>query len=130
LLVAHGANGGTAGLITIEDVLEEIVGEIHDEYDLEEPMYVKQEDGSVLVNARMPVDEIAEEFDIHLEGEDFESLGGFIFSVVGDVPEEKREFVHENVKYTVVEADERHVIKVRVEKLNNVATQEKMEARN
>lgn len=108
--------GGTAGLITIEDVLEEIVGEIQDEYDFEEELYSIQEDGSILVDAKMSVYELAEQLDIQLTGDDFETLGGFLFSVIGDVPIVGRTVVHDGIRISVVEADERHVIKARIEK--------------
>jgi len=116
LAVVVDEYGGTAGLVTIEDVLEEIVGEIHDEYDLEEQPYTTQEDGSILVDATMSVYEIGEQLDIHLKGEDFDTLGGFIFSVVEDVPQVGQEILHDGVKITVVEADERHVIKARMQR--------------
>ncbi len=109
--------GGTAGLITIEDVLEEIVGEIQDEYDSEEELYSIQEDGSILIDAKMSAYEITEQLGIHLTGEDFETLGGFLFSVIGDVPTVGREVLHDDLRITVVEADERHVIKARIQRL-------------
>lgn len=116
LAVVVDEYGGTAGLITIEDVLEEIVGEIQDEYDLEEELYSVQDDGSVLLDAKMPVDEIAEHLNIHLEGKDYDTLGGFIFDRVGDVPTVGREILHDGIKITVLEADRRHVIKAKIEK--------------
>ncbi|WP_084965072.1 hemolysin family protein [Thermoactinospora rubra] len=78
--------GGTAGLVTIEDILEEIVGEITDEYDQEAPRVEEQPDGSVRVTARMPVDELAELFDIEIDVDDVETVGGLLAHALGRVP--------------------------------------------
>ncbi|MEV0969313.1 hemolysin family protein [Microtetraspora glauca] len=78
--------GGTAGLVTIEDVIEEIVGEITDEYDQEIPPVEWLEDGSVRVTARLPVDELGELFDREIEVEDVDTVGGLLAHALGRVP--------------------------------------------
>ncbi|NRQ35638.1 HlyC/CorC family transporter [Nonomuraea sp. NN258] len=78
--------GGTAGLVTIEDVLEEIVGEITDEYDQEAPRVEPMPDGALRVTARMPVDELAELFDTEIEVDDVETVGGLLAHALGRVP--------------------------------------------
>ncbi|MFG1943632.1 hemolysin family protein [Nonomuraea sp. NPDC048826] len=78
--------GGTAGLVTIEDVLEEIVGEITDEYDQEAPRVEPMPDGAVRVTARMPVDELGELFDAEIEVDDVETVGGLLAHALGRVP--------------------------------------------
>jgi CBS domain containing-hemolysin-like protein len=78
--------GGTAGLITIEDILEEIVGEIADEYDREAPRVEQLEDGRVRVNVRLPVDDIEEMFDVEFDLEDVETVGGLLAAELGRVP--------------------------------------------
>ncbi len=79
--------GGTAGLVTIEDVLEEIVGEITDEYDQEVPPVERLDDNRVRVTARLPVEDLAEIFDVELENEsDVETVGGLLASLLGRVP--------------------------------------------
>ncbi|MFG1686125.1 hemolysin family protein [Nonomuraea sp. NPDC049269] len=78
--------GGTAGLVTIEDVLEEIVGEIADEYDREAPRVEEMSDGGVRVTARMPVDELAELFHTEIEVDDVETVGGLLAHALGRVP--------------------------------------------
>ncbi|MFN2626011.1 MAG: hemolysin family protein, partial [Mycobacteriales bacterium] len=78
--------GGTAGLVTIEDILEEIVGEIADEYDREAPAVEKVDSDTVRVSARMSVDEVNELYDVALEAEDVETVGGLLASVLGRVP--------------------------------------------
>jgi putative hemolysin len=82
--------GGTAGLVTLEDLIEELVGEITDEYDIEEVPPEKLDDGTLVVNARMPVDEVNEllpDSDLP-EGEDWDTVGGLLYSVLGHVPSE------------------------------------------
>jgi CBS domain containing-hemolysin-like protein len=78
--------GGTAGLVTIEDILEEIVGEIADEYDREDPRVEQLADGSVRVNVRLPVDDIEEMFDVAFDLEDVETVGGLLAAELGRVP--------------------------------------------
>jgi CBS domain containing-hemolysin-like protein len=78
--------GGTAGLVTIEDILEEIVGEIADEYDREAPRVEHLEDGRMRVNVRLPVDDIEEMFDVEFDLEDVETVGGLLAAELGRVP--------------------------------------------
>ena len=85
--------GGTAGLVTLEDLIEELVGEITDEYDVEETPPERLEDGTLVVNARMPVDEVndlleeSEQSELP-EGEDWDTVGGLLYSLLGHVPSE------------------------------------------
>jgi CBS domain containing-hemolysin-like protein len=80
--------GGTAGLVTIEDILEEIVGEITDEYDREGPRIEELPDGAVRVSARYPVDELAELFEVEIdeEADGVETVGGLLATALGRVP--------------------------------------------
>src|SRR5215472_7349375 len=78
--------GGTAGLVTIEDILEEIVGEIADEYDRERPPVEWLEDGSARLSARLPVEELEELFDVGIDAEDVETVGGLLAHQLGKVP--------------------------------------------
>ena len=78
--------GGTAGLVTIEDLLEEIVGEIEDEYDAEEPKIERISETEAVMNAKVSIDEFEDIFGIHVEGEDFDTVGGFVFSRLGRIP--------------------------------------------
>src|SRR3954468_14183062 len=78
--------GGTAGLVTIEDILEEIVGEIADEYDREMPRTEELGDGSVRVNVRLPVDDVEEMFGVRFDLEDVETVGGVLAAALGRVP--------------------------------------------
>jgi CBS domain containing-hemolysin-like protein len=78
--------GGTAGLVTIEDILEEIVGEITDEYDRDVEEIEHLEDGTLRVPAGMPVDDLAELFDVEIENEDADTVGGLLSAIIGMVP--------------------------------------------
>jgi CBS domain containing-hemolysin-like protein len=78
--------GGTAGLVTIEDILEEIVGEITDEYDVERPPVEHLEDGSVRVTARLPIEDVAELFGVELPDGEVETVGGLLAQTLGRVP--------------------------------------------
>jgi CBS domain containing-hemolysin-like protein len=78
--------GGTAGLVTIEDILEEIVGEIADEYDRERPPVEWLDDGSARVSARLSVEELEERFGVSIDAEDVETVGGLLAHRLGKVP--------------------------------------------
>jgi CBS domain containing-hemolysin-like protein len=86
LAVVIDEYGGTAGLVTIEDILEEIVGEIADEYDVEAPRVEQLPGGAARVTARMPVDELGELFDVEIDVEDVETVGGLLAHALGRVP--------------------------------------------
>ena len=78
--------GGTAGLVTIEDLLEEIVGDIQDEYDLEEEWLSEEPDGTVVVNGRLNIEEFEEYFDVEVAREKFDTVGGYVIEQFGRVP--------------------------------------------
>lgn len=78
--------GGTYGLVTMEDLLEEIVGEIDDEYDVSEPEYTATPEGDVLIDGGMPLSEVNERFALALPQDDYDTLGGYIFGALGRVP--------------------------------------------
>ena len=80
--------GGTEGVVTLEDLLEEIVGEIYDEYDLPEPDFTVTPEGDVLIDGGASIDEVNERFGMSLSSEDFDTIGGYIFGTLGRVPQE------------------------------------------
>jgi CBS domain containing-hemolysin-like protein len=86
LVIVVDEYGGTGGLVTIEDILEEIVGEITDEYDVERPPIEHLEDGAVRVTARLPVEDLGEIFDVELPTDEVETVGGLLAQALGRVP--------------------------------------------
>lgn len=106
--------GGTSGLVTIEDLLEQIVGDIQDEYDLEEEWLEEQPDGSVVVDARLPIEELEGHFGIEVEREKFDTVGGLIFHLTGRIPAIGEEVSTDAIRLAVLEADERKITKVRI----------------
>jgi CBS domain containing-hemolysin-like protein len=109
--------GGTSGLITIEDLLEQIVGDIQDEYDFEELLFTVNDDGSIDADARMPVEELEEHFDIHIERDKFDSVGGLIFHLTGKIPATGDIIKSDELQLTILDADERKIKKVSIARL-------------
>lgn len=104
--------GGVAGLISLEDIVEEIVGEIQDEYDTEEPEVVSEAEG-YLFDARISLDDVQELLAIPLPLEDADSLGGFIYNQLGHIPAVGERLQYENVTFEVTEVTGRRIRKVR-----------------
>ncbi len=109
--------GGTAGLVTIEDILEELVGEIADEYEAPEPEPIQRISPTVAeVDARVHIDELNEALGIELpEDEDYDTVGGFMFSRMGKIPAAGEELACGNVRLRVVQSEERRINRLRVE---------------
>ena len=106
--------GGTAGLVTIEDMLEEIVGEIRDEYDVETDPIVEESDGVFVFSAKVDIDTAAERLGIDIERDGFETVGGFIVTHLGRVPVPGEKVDIGDVEVEVLEAERRRVHKVRL----------------
>lgn len=96
--------GGTAGLVTLEDILEEIVGEIQDEYDMEVPPIQKVDERTYRIDAKVGIEDLNEELGTNIEQKGFETVGGFIYDLVGSVPEEGKviEYKSEHVGLRIV----------------------------
>jgi CBS domain containing-hemolysin-like protein len=106
--------GGTSGLVTIEDLLEQIVGDIQDEHDLEEERLTVEADGAIVADGRLPVEEIEEHFRIVVERDKFETVGGLIFHLIGRIPSAGEVVESDTLVLTVLEADERRINRVRI----------------
>ncbi|MGH7459840.1 MAG: hemolysin family protein [Longimicrobiales bacterium] len=107
--------GGTEGIVTMEDLLEEIVGEIYDEYDEPEPEFELTESGEILVDGGASIDEINERFDMELSSEDFDTIGGYIFGALGRAPVQGDTIsVNGSGELTVVETMGRRITRVKI----------------
>jgi CBS domain containing-hemolysin-like protein len=108
--------GGTAGLVTLEDLIEELVGEITDEYDVEQVPSERLEDGTVVVNARMPVDEVNELLDSSQlpEGDEWDTVGGLLYSLLGHVPVEGETAVVDGHRLAAERVQGRRIGRVRI----------------
>ena len=105
--------GGTSGLVTMEDILEELVGEIDDEYDNEKEV-TKINDNEYLVDPEMRIDEVNERFDLNLQSEKFDSIGGFVIELLDRMPKSKDEVEFENLKFIVVNVDKRKITQLMI----------------
>ncbi|MEJ5350121.1 MAG: hemolysin family protein [Melioribacteraceae bacterium] len=112
--------GGTAGLISLEDILEEIVGDIRDEYDKEESQIIKLSENEFIVSGKLSIDELNEllGFDFSSENKDYDTVGGFILNQAGIIPSQGFHFTFNNYKFTVKEISNKRIRKVFIEKLS------------
>ncbi len=106
--------GGTAGLVTIEDLLEEIVGEIRDEYDVESEAITEEADGAFLVSGKADIESVCDRLGVAIEREGFETFGGYILARAGRVPAVGEAFEFDGLQVEVIDAERRRVHKVRV----------------
>jgi len=104
--------GGTAGVVTLEDLIEELVGEIVDEFDIEEPMIERLAPGTVRVNGRVPIDELSEVLAAPLPNGDWDTVGGLIFNTLGHVPEEGETLVMDGWELLVERVTGRRIARV------------------
>lgn len=105
--------GGTSGIVTMEDILEELVGEIDDEYDNEKEV-TKLSDNEYLVDPEMRIDEVNERFDLHIQSDKFDSIGGFVIELLDRMPKSKDEVEFENLKFVVVNVDKRKITQLMI----------------
>jgi len=114
--------GGTAGLVTMEDIIEEIVGEIQDEYDKEQPLLQQVDERTIVADGRISISDLNEKIGLELlpESEAYDTLAGFVFSQLGEVPEKDREFDYEGYKFIVEEVSSKRITRVRVQKEGGV----------
>jgi CBS domain containing-hemolysin-like protein len=106
--------GGSVGIITIEDILEEIVGEIEDEYDPDKKLYQKAGEGRYIVNSRMEIAQMGELLPLTLPEGDYETLGGFLLEQFGHIPQSGEVLHFHNMTFTVLSSDERSIGRVEI----------------
>lgn len=114
--------GSVAGLVTIEDLVEEIVGDIQDEYDREEILYEKINDNEYVFDAKISIDEFNELMDADLGNEDYETLGGFLYAQLDKIPIAGDTITYKNMTFTVLATRGRRITKVRVERIHTQDT--------
>jgi CBS domain containing-hemolysin-like protein len=114
--------GGTAGLVTIEDLLEEIVGEIQDEFSAEEPPVKLLGEDEAVVDARLPLDALNELFSTQVKGEGFDTVGGFVYSLLGKMPAPGDEVASSGLRIRVLSTHGRRIRKLRVTRLREEET--------
>jgi putative hemolysin len=107
--------GGTAGVVTVEDIVEELVGDIVDEYDVEEPEIVPDGDG-FFVDGKTHLDDVNDVLGCELDSEEFDTIGGFVFGLFGRQPRPEETIEHGGIRFFVVETDGRRILRLRVER--------------
>jgi putative hemolysin len=117
-------HGGTAGLVTLEDLIEELVGEIVDEYDVEEPPIEPLPGGDVRVNARMPIDELNELLEAEFPEGDYDTVGGLVYYLLGHVPSEGETVDYDGRRLRAERVQGRRIGRVRISKLEPVSDRE------
>ncbi len=116
--------GGTAGMATMEDVLEEIVGEIEDEDDTAERLVEPLEDGGWRVSGKMDLDDLNEELNLQLPTENSDTLGGFIFEIAGKVPSPGDVVEHQGLRFVIDRVHRQRVVRVRIQRLEEARVRE------
>ena len=114
--------GGFSGIVTVEDIIEEIVGEIDDEYDEAEVYIEKIEDDTYLVDGNVDLDNLNEELGTNLMSETSETLGGFIIDILGEIPQDgyiNQTIEFDNILFTILSVKERRIEKIRLKILRN-----------
>lgn len=121
--------GGFMGIVTLEDILREIVGDIGDEFEVEERLVERMADGTYLVDASIDLESFATTFEVVLPEGDYETLGGFLSSLAGSIPEVGDRFAHSGLQFTVHQKEGARLDRVRVQKLKGVAREPEREER-
>jgi CBS domain containing-hemolysin-like protein len=116
--------GGTAGIVTLEDLLEEIVGEITDEYDIEEPGVERLPDGSLRVPGGTPIDEVSEALGVELPDAEWDTVGGLVFNLLGHVPHEAESVRFQDLEFRTERVQGRRIVSVRITPLAPAPTDE------
>ena len=106
--------GGTSGLVTMEDIIEVIVGEIEDEYDKDLPPIVRQSKNTFLVDGSVTISDLNDETGLDLPEEEFETVGGLIYDLVGSLPEKGRSILYHQVTFVVEQVEGQRIVKIKL----------------
>ena len=116
--------GGTAGIVTLENIIEEIVGEIHDEDEVgEQDAYIQLNANTYSVDARLNLVELNEKLSTELEAENIDTVGGFVVDHLGRVPEQNTVFVYRGIRFTIIDADERRIHRIQIQMPNTLPSE-------
>jgi putative hemolysin len=127
LAVVVDEYGELEGIVTLEDLLEEIVGEIEDEFDLPDDSIERLDDGRVRVHGTFPIDDFNEQFGVSLPIEDYHTLGGFVFGMLGRAPEPGDEVEHEGIRFTVLTVEGSRIERLEIALPPKEPTEERLE---
>jgi putative hemolysin len=119
--------GELEGIVTLEDLLEEIVGEIEDEFDLPDESVERLPDGRMRIDGTFPIDDFNEQFERELPIEDYHTVGGFVFGLLGRAPEAGDEIEHEGCRFKVLEVEGSRIERLEVELVPHDPQQERLE---
>ena len=124
--------GGTAGLITMEDILEELVGDIYDEYDKEEKEYEKIDENTYILSGSLPIYDVNKLLNAGIPEGDYDTISGFLQEELKRIPEDEEKPVveTEKVTYKIEEYEDKRILKVKACKNNNIKTEEESETKN
>lgn len=120
IAIAVDEYGGVSGIVSMEDIIEEIVGDIQDEFDNETEDIVKIDDNSWLCDARASVDEIKEILDIEFDSTDIETIGGYVFNLIGEIPVKFEKVDTDNLTIVIIEVDGYKIKRVKLVKKDEV----------
>ena len=122
IAIAVDEYGGTAGIVTMEDILEEIVGEIYDEYDLVELPYEKKDENTFILNGSMSISDVEKALDIEIPEGDYDTISGYLINELGRIPDEKEhpQIETEDASYRVAKVEDRRIIKIKATKIRKL----------
>jgi putative hemolysin len=121
--------GDMEGIVTLEDVIEEIVGEIEDEFDLPDESVERLDDGRIRIDGTFPIDDFNEEFGTELPIEDYHTMGGYVFGLLGRAPEQGDQIEADGLRLTVVDLEGTRIERLEVEFLPQPESKEASEQR-